>query len=96
MIDLMEGFKGREEMLDYLRFLFRNEKELIEKVTLIGLCTDICVLANAVLAKTALPEAHITVDASCTASFQPALHEAALDVMEGLQIDVFNRKDGAL
>ena len=30
MIDLMEGFKGREEMLDYLRFLFRNEKELIE------------------------------------------------------------------
>ena len=30
MIDLMGGFKGREEMLDYLRFLFRNEKELIE------------------------------------------------------------------
>lgn len=30
MIDLMEGFKGREEMIDYLRFLFRNEKELIE------------------------------------------------------------------
>lgn len=30
MIDVMEGFKGREEMLDYLRFLFRNEKELIE------------------------------------------------------------------
>lgn len=30
MIDLMEGFKGREEMLDYLRFLFRNEKELIK------------------------------------------------------------------
>ena len=66
------------------------------EIELVGLCTDICVLANAVLAKTALPEAHITVDASCTASFQPALHEAALDVMEGLQIDVFNRKDGAL
>lgn len=30
MIDAIEGFKGREEMLDYLRFLFRNEKELIE------------------------------------------------------------------
>ena len=85
-----KGTFGSDRLFAYL------QQQAYTDVELVGLVSNICVLANAVLAKTALPEAHIAVDASYTASFQPALHEAALDVMEGLQIDVFNRKDGAL
>ena len=48
------------------------------------------VISNAVLAKAALPEAEIIVDAACTAGADPTLHEEALHVMEGLQITVKN------
>lgn len=48
-----------------------NEKELIEKVTLIGLCTDICVISNALLVKAFLPEAEVAVDAACCAGVTP-------------------------
>jgi len=64
-----------------------------DSVLLIGVVSNICVLANAVLAKTYLPEARVTVDASCTASFDARLHEAALDVMQGLHIQVTNRSE---
>lgn len=57
-------------------------------IMLVGWCTDICVLANAILLKTAFPEAIITVDSSCCAGVTPKTHEAALTVMESLQIDV--------
>ena len=76
---------GSLELAEYLR---RSE---FEQVELIGLVSNICVISNAVLAKAALPEAEIIVDAACTASADPALHEKALDVMEGLQITVVNR-----
>jgi len=59
-----------------------------ESVLLVGVATNICVIANAVLAKTFLPEALVVVDASCTASFDDCLHQAALDVMKSLQIAV--------
>lgn len=62
-----------------------------KSIELVGLVSHICVMANAVLAKTACPEVPIIVDAACTASFDPDLHEKALDVMEGLQIQVINR-----
>lgn len=58
------------------------------KITLIGWCTDICVMANAVLLKTAFPEADIIVDSACCAGVTPETHEAALTVMRSLQIDV--------
>lgn len=60
-------------------------------VELVGLVSNICVITNALLAKTALPEAEIIVDASCTNSVDPVLHEKTLDVLEGLQIKVINR-----
>ena len=56
-----------------------------------GLVSNICVLSNAILVKTALPEAEVIVDASCTACADPATNEKALDIMEGLQITVINR-----
>ncbi len=63
-----------------------------EQVELVGLVSYICVISNAVIAKAALPEAEILVDARCTAGPDPQLHENALDVMENaLQITVTNR-----
>ena len=64
------------------------------QVELCGLVSHICVLSNAVMAKAALPEAEIVVDAALTASYDPVLHEKALDVLEGLQVTVLNRKEG--
>ena len=61
------------------------------RVELCGLVSHICVLSNAVIAKAALPEAEIVVDARLTASYDPALHEKALDVLEGLQVTVPGR-----
>jgi len=59
-----------------------------KSIELVGLVSNICVLANAVLAKTAQPETPVIVDAACTASFDKDLHKAALGVMKGLQIEV--------
>lgn len=61
-------------------------------IELVGLVSNICVLTNAVLAKTACPESQIVVDAACTASFDSRLNEEALDVLEGIQVRVTNRK----
>lgn len=59
-----------------------------ESIELVGLVSNICVISNAVLAKTACPEVPVIVDAKCTASHDAQLNEAALAVMEGLQIQV--------
>lgn len=64
-----------------------------DEVEFCGLVSNICVLSNAVQVKAALPEARIRVDARCTDSFDKALHEKALDVMEGLQIEVYGRSN---
>ena len=64
-----------------------SEKEEIE-IELIGLCTDICVVSNALLLKAAMPEVKICVDASCCAGVTPELHRAALATMRSCQIDV--------
>ena len=57
-------------------------------VELIGLCTDICVVSNALLLKAHFPEAAIAVDAACCAGVTPEKHEAALETMRSCQIDV--------
>ncbi len=59
-------------------------------VTLIGLCTDICVVSNALLLKVSFPEAEISVDAACCAGVTPSLHDAALATMKSCQIDILN------
>lgn len=55
---------------------------------LIGLCTDICVVSNALLLKASFPEAPIAVDASCCAGVSPNTHAAALATMGCCQIDI--------
>lgn len=62
-----------------------------ERVELVGLCTDICVLSNAVIAKAALPNAHIVVDAACCAGVTPASHDTALAAMKAIQVEVVNQ-----
>ncbi len=69
----------------------RNEEDEIGSITLIGLCTDICVISNAMIAKAALPEVPVIVDAACCAGVSPESHENALNAMEVCQIQVINR-----
>ncbi len=57
-------------------------------IELCGLCTDICVVSNALLLKAHFPEVPIAVDASCCAGVTPDSHEAALTTMRMCQIDV--------
>ena len=59
-----------------------------EEIELIGVCSDICVISNALILKAQFPETKITVDASCCAGVTPELHEAALKVMRSCQINV--------
>ena len=56
------------------------------------LVSYLCVLSNAIMAKAALPEAELVVDAACTAGPDPVLHHNVLDLMEALQITVINRE----
>jgi len=64
-----------------------NDKEELE-IELVGLCTDICVVSNALLLKAVMPEISISVDASCCAGVTPESHEAALTTMRMCQIQV--------
>lgn len=62
--------------------------ENCESIEIVGLCTDICVVTNALSIKTYFPETPIKVDASCCAGTTPELHKAALEVMKSCQIDI--------
>ncbi len=68
-----------------------DNTEGIRSITLIGLCTDICVISNALLVKAFLPEVPIIVDASCCAGVTPDSHNTALCAMEACQIKVVGR-----
>lgn len=63
-------------------------REDIEAITLIGLCTDICVISNAMICKAALPEVPVTVEAACCAGVTPSSHDNALSAMKMCQIEV--------
>lgn len=62
----------------------------VESVELIGLCTDICVISNAMLIKAAFPEVPVIVDAKCCAGVTPDSHRNALGAMKMCQIKVVN------
>ena len=65
-----------------------NREEAIESITLIGLCTDICVISNAFVIKAFLPETPIIVDAACCAGVTLESHARALEAMKVCQIAV--------
>lgn len=64
--------------------------EKIGKITLVGVCTDICVISNALLLRAFLPEAEIAVDAACCAGVTPESHQTALRAMKACQITIEN------
>ena len=68
-----------------------NEKETINSITLIGVCTDICVISNAMIIKAFLPETEILVDASCCAGVTVESHNNALEAMKCCQITIINQ-----
>lgn len=76
---------GSEELVQKLREVSRKEEIEIE---LVGLCTDICVVTNALLMKTAMPETRVCVDASCCAGVTPESHAAALLTMKMCQVEI--------
>ena len=77
---------GSKELGLYLENLAKETP--IEAVEVIGLCTDICVISNALLIKAFLPEVRITVDSACCAGVTPKSHENALEAMKCCQVNV--------
>lgn len=71
---------GSSELLKYL------ETKNYGEITLVGLVTHICVISNAVIAKSALPNAHIIVDTKGIATYDSKLQEATLNVLKGLHV----------
>lgn len=84
------------EVIDKTTFGYKDWQKLLGEVApdtsfeLCGVCTDICVLSNALTLRMFYPNNKITVDAACSAGVTPEKHAAALRVMESCQIDVIN------
>ena len=82
--------------IDKLTFGFENWRQALgefgidAEFELCGVCTDICVISNALALRMLYPDAKITVDASCCAGVTPEKHAAALEVMKSCQIDIIN------
>lgn len=70
------------------RLLALDGKETVESITLVGLCTDICVISNALLLKAFLPEVPVIVDASCCTGVTKESHIQALEAMKMCQIQI--------
>lgn len=75
---------GSTELAKYLAK--ENEKNLINEIELVGVCTDICVISNAMLIKAHLPNVKVTVDSKCCAGVTVDSHNTALKAMEACQI----------
>lgn len=75
---------GSLELVERIKSL--TEDTNMESIELIGLCTDICVISNAMICKAAFPETDILVDSSCCAGVTPESHHTALEAMKMCQI----------
>lgn len=78
---------GSRELAEHLKH-YNDETEKIESITLVGLCTDICVISNAMLIKAFLPEVKISVNSACCAGVTPESHKRALESMKTCQIEI--------
>lgn len=99
LVDELEEARARREArvfekpsfgsLDLARWLVeRNAAEPITSIELVGLCTDICVVSNALLIKAHLPEVPLRVEAALCAGVTPESHDAALATMRSCQVEV--------
>ncbi|MBE6682328.1 MAG: cysteine hydrolase [Ruminococcaceae bacterium] len=77
------------KIIDKPNFGWKNwDKEDLFEVELVGLCTDICVVSNALIIKASHPEIKVSVDSKCCAGVTPETHKAALETMKMCQIEV--------
>ena len=78
---------GSTELAEY----FKENKESIREVEFIGVCTDICVISNVLIAKAILPNKQIIVDEAGCAGVTPQSHDTAISAMEACHINVINK-----
>ncbi len=87
-----KGYKPIEKItfgsVDLPKIISENYDVSDLEIELVGLCTDICVVSNALLIKASFPETPITVDSACCAGVTPKTHNDALSVMKCCQINV--------
>jgi len=79
---------GSINLADFIKEKGEAHPEEKIEVEMVGVCTDICVVSNALITKAFLPEVEITVDSSCCAGITPESHEAALTTMKMCQINI--------
>ena len=82
---------GSTQLASYISELWKFG--YVEEVELVGLCTDICVISNAMVIKAFCPEIRVLVDASCCAGVTRESHDTALAAMQACQIDILNWRD---
>lgn len=75
---------GSDNLINFIK----ANKDIVEEVELCGVCTDICVISNALAIRQVLPNMKITVNANLCAGTTPEKHRAALEVMKSCQIDI--------
>lgn len=78
---------GSTDLVEKINAIYEEEGGKIE-IELVGLCTDICVVSNALLLKAKFYEVPISIDSTCCAGVTPEKHEAALETMRSCQISV--------
>ena len=98
--ELTDGITSEYKTVDKPTFGFLGWKDVLASETadgsdldieMIGVCTDICVVSNALLLKALYPEATVRVDAGCCAGVTPEAHAAALVTMRACQVDVTDK-----
>ena len=84
-----KGSFGSLRLAESMRELFRQQDSMEgASIELVGLCTDICVVSNALLLKAFLPEVPISVDSSCCAGVTKEKHLAALETLRSCQVEI--------
>lgn len=98
--ELTDGVTSEYKTVDKPTFGFLGWKDVLASETadgsdldieMIGVCTDICVVSNALILKALYPEATVRVDAGCCAGVTPEAHAAALVTMRACQVDVTDK-----
>jgi len=98
--ELTDGITSEYKTVDKPTFGFLGWKDVLASETadgsdldieMVGVCTDICVVSNALILKALYPEATVRVDAGCCAGVTPEAHAAALATMRSCQVDIIDK-----
>lgn len=87
-----EYYAVKPSIIEGIMKRYENIEQYTERIEIVGVETHVCVLSNAVVLGNLLPESKIIIDASLCISGNRELHEKALDIMEGLDMKIVNRK----